>query len=266
MIGHVAIALAFVQDLEIGLDEGGPAPEEKGDLSDLHLLASELGAAREGGQVVGDGFGRVVHDLADLRGSLALERESDDLSAMGEDRPEIMERAAHGDQDIRVSLAHHFQVPGDGSWGDEEDAIGEVFCGEQGALTERLLAQVEKPRLAKAGRSTLLKQEVVDLAAMERQANGLLVAEGDGLSSWLVGGDGDQGDLPWRRLRGLGGEEGKVDLFDDIEDGFSLEGGTVQPLLNLGGETSIEGLGIQPLDDLAVAIANAPRRNLLDRC
>src|SRR4051794_30653862 len=105
VISHVAIAPAFVQDLEIGPDEGGPAPEEEGDLADLHLLAGELDTAREGGQVVGDGFGRVVHDLTDLRGGLALKRQPDDLRAVGEDRPQVMERAAHGDQDVRVSLA-----------------------------------------------------------------------------------------------------------------------------------------------------------------
>ena len=156
----------------------GSATEQKCDLSDLHLLASELGAACEGGKIVGDRFGRVVHDLADLRSGLALECESDDLSAMREDRPEIMERAAHGDQDIGVSLAHHYEVTGDGSRGDEEDAIGEVFGGEQGPLTEGLLAKVEDSRLAKAGGTVLLKQEVVDLAAMEGQTDGLLLAVG----------------------------------------------------------------------------------------
>src|SRR5262249_6769839 len=151
----------------------------------------------------------------------------------------------------------HFQIAGDGPWGDEEDAIGEVFGGEQGPLTEGLLAQIEESGLAKAGRSVFLKQEVVDLAAMEREADGLLVAESDGLAGWLVGGDGDERDLPGRSLRGLGGEDGKVDLFDDTEHGLGLEGGTVQSLLDLGGEPSIEGLAIQPVDDFAVAIPNA---------
>ena len=90
MIGHVAIALTLSQEVEIRLDERGSAAEEKGNLSDLHLLAGELGTAREGGQIVGDRFRRVVHDLADLRGGLALEREADDLSAMSENRPEVV--------------------------------------------------------------------------------------------------------------------------------------------------------------------------------
>lgn len=209
MISHVAIELAFFEDLEIGLDEGDSSPEEKGDLSGLELLACELSAAREGGQVVGDRFGRVVHDLADLRGGLALERKADDLSAMREDRSEVVECAAHGDQHIGVSLADQYKGPGDSSRGDEEDAICEVFGGEQGPLAESLLAKVEDSRLAKAGRAVLLKQQVVDLAAMDGQANGLLLAVADGLSGGLIGDDGDEGDLPWGGFGGLGGEEGE---------------------------------------------------------
>ena len=43
VIGHVAIALALGQDLEIGLDEGDPATEEKGDLSGLHASCGRVG-------------------------------------------------------------------------------------------------------------------------------------------------------------------------------------------------------------------------------
>ena len=133
----------------------GPRRRRKAICPTCIFLLGELGTAREGGQVVGNGLGRVVHDLADLRGGLALESEADDLSAMGEYRPEVMERAAHRDQDVGVCLAHDLQVAGDGSRGDEEDAVGEVFGGEQRSLTEGLLAEVEESRLAKAGRSVL---------------------------------------------------------------------------------------------------------------
>src|SRR5665811_2507559 len=104
VVGHVSIALAFGQDLEIGLDERDSATEEKRDLSGLHLLLGELGAAREGRQIVGDRFGRVVHDLADLRRGLALECEADDLSAMREDWSKVVERTAHRDQDVGLNL------------------------------------------------------------------------------------------------------------------------------------------------------------------
>jgi hypothetical protein len=133
-------------------------------------------------------------------------------------------------------------------------------------LTKGLLAKVEDSSLAKTSRTVFLKQEVVDLAAMEGETNGLLLAIGDGLSRWLVRGNSDEGDLPWGRFGDLSGEEGKVDFFDDAEHSLGLEWGTVQTLLDLGSEASIDGLGIQPLDDFAVSIANAHRLILLDKC
>src|SRR5271157_180335 len=240
--------------------------EQEGNLPHLHLLVSELGTARERGQIVGDCFGRVVHDLADLRGGLALEREADDLSTMRENRAQIMERAAHRDQHFGVCLAHHFQVTGDGSWGDEEDAIGKVFGSEQGSLTEGLLAKVEESCLAKAGRTMLLDQEIVEVAPMQSETDGLLLAVDHWLAGWFISGDSDESDLARRSLRTLGGEEGEIDLFDDIENCLGLEGRTVQSLLNLSGEASIEGLGLQPLDGFAILVANAHRRDLLDKC
>src|SRR5262249_57425285 len=98
-----------------------------------------------------------------------------------------------------------------------------------------------------------------DLTRMEGEAEGLLVAEGDGLAGGIVGRDGDERDPARGRLGGLGGEEGEVDLFDHVEDRRGLEGRTVETLADLGGEPSIEGLGIQGLDDFAVAIANGRR-------
>ena len=168
--------LTLDQNIEIFLNQRRPATEEECNLAHLHLLASELSTEREGEQIVGDRFGRVVHDLADLRGGLPLECKADESSAMGEDRSEVMECAAHGDQDIGVCLAHHFEVAGDGSWGDEEDAIGEVFGGQQGSLTEGLLAEVEESCLTKAGRTMLMNQAIVDPAPMQGQTDGLLLA------------------------------------------------------------------------------------------
>src|SRR4051812_11132659 len=100
---------------------------------------------------------------------------------------------------------------------------------------------------------------------MQGKIDGLLLAGGNGFAGWFVSGDGDQSDLAGRSLRGLGGEERKVGLFDKVENGLSHEGRTVQSLLDLGGEAGIEGLGIEPLDDLAVAIANPHRWNLPDK-
>ena len=185
---------------------------------------------------------------------------------MGENRAQIMERAAHRDQHFGVCLAHHFQVTGDGSWGDEEDAISEVFGGKQGSLTEGLLAKVEESCLAKASRTVLMNQAIVDLAPMQGQTDGLLLAVAHRLPGWFVSRNSDESDLARRSLRALGREEGKVDLLDDVENCLGLEGRTVQSLLNLSGEASIEGLGLQPLDGFAVLVANAHRGDLLDKC
>jgi hypothetical protein len=266
VVGHVPIALALVEDLEIGLDEGHSAAEKECDLSGLHLLGGQLGAACESGKIVGDCFRGVVHDLADLRSGFALECEPDDLSAMRQDRTQIMERAAHGDQHTRVSLAHDDEVSGDGSRSDEEDSISEVFGSEQCPLAEGLLTKVEDSGLAKARGTTIVKQEVVDVAAMEGQADGLLLAVGHGLSGRLVSGYGEQGDLPRGRLGGRRGNEGEVDLFDDGQNSLGLERGTVKSLLNFGCEPRIESLRIESLDDLALSIANAHRVLLLNRC
>jgi hypothetical protein len=67
-------------------------------------------------------------------------------------------------------------------------------------------------------------------------------------------------------LGGRRGHEGKEDLFDDSENGFGLERGAVKSLLNFGGETRIEGFGIESLDDLAASIADAHVMVLLNRC
>ena len=49
MVGHILVLLAFVQNFQIGLDEGDSATEEKRNLPGLHLLACELGTTSEGG-------------------------------------------------------------------------------------------------------------------------------------------------------------------------------------------------------------------------
>ena len=102
MILHIAIALTLGQEIEISLDQGGSAAKYEGDLGDVHFLGRELRTAGESGQIVGNGFWRVAHDLADLRGGFALQRQLDDLNAVCEHRPDVTEGAAHRDQDFRV--------------------------------------------------------------------------------------------------------------------------------------------------------------------
>ena len=77
-----------------------------------------------------------------------------------------------------MSLTHDLQVTGDGPGRDEEDAIGEVFGGEQGPLTEGLLAKVEEPRLPKGGGAMLKNQKVIGVTSMESEGDGLLLGIG----------------------------------------------------------------------------------------
>src|SRR5713226_5631089 len=104
-----------------------------------------------------------------------------------------------------------------------------------------------------------MNQVIVELATMHGEADGLLPADGHGFSGRFVSSNGDERDLARRSLRGVGGKEGKVDLLDDVENCLGLEGRAVQSLLDLGAEASIEGLGIQALEDFASPIANAHR-------
>ena len=111
----------------------------------------------------------------------------------------------------------------------------------------------------------LVNQDVVDLTTMQCEADGLLGAVGDRLAGGLVSGNDDEGDLAGRSLWSFCVEERKVDFLDDAEHGLRLEGRTIKSLLDLGGKAGIEGFGIKPLDDFAVAVANPHWLNLLDK-
>ena len=119
-----------------------------------------------------------MHDLADLRGGLALEGEADDLSAVRENRSQIMKRAPHRDQHVGVCLTHKYQVTGDGSWGDEEDSIGEVLGCEEGSLM-RACWQRSRSRPGENSRTALMEGEIVDLAPMKGETDCLFLAVGD---------------------------------------------------------------------------------------
>jgi hypothetical protein len=73
MVGLVLIGLTLREKIEVLLDETLAASQEKGNLSYLHLLLGQLGAADEGGQIVADRLGTMVHELADLGHGLAFQ-------------------------------------------------------------------------------------------------------------------------------------------------------------------------------------------------
>src|SRR5690348_4499685 len=105
VILHIAIAPALGQELKIRADQSRTASEQEGDLSGLEPLAGQLRATREGRQIVGHCLRRVVHDPADLRGGLALEGQSYDLSTMGQYGPDVVQGAAHGDEHVGMRFA-----------------------------------------------------------------------------------------------------------------------------------------------------------------
>ena len=189
---HAGVALALVENLEIGVDERDPSAEEEGNLLWGDVFLSELGTARESGEIVGDGLWGMPHALTDLGGRLALEREADDLGAVGQDGTEIMQGAAHGNEHIGIVLADDDEIAGDGSGGDEEDTEGEILGSEERALTEGLLAKIKESRLSKGSRPVLGDELVVFDTAMEGEGDGLFVAVGDGLTGRLIGGDSDE--------------------------------------------------------------------------
>jgi hypothetical protein len=197
-------------DLRLGLvalaDRSGCRPDFR-----IVVIKSSGAASEETIEIVGNCFGGVMHDLADLRGGLALKGKPYDLRAVCEHGSEVVVRASHGNQDAGMGLAYDLEVAGDGPRRDEEDAVGEVFRGEESSLTEGLLAEVEQPRLPEGCGAVLMDQEVVDLATMQSEADGLLGALSDRLAGRLVSGNDDEGDLTGRSVRRLGGKEGRVE-------------------------------------------------------
>ena len=72
MIAHIRIGLALGQEVEVLLNQAFAPAEEKGDLAYLHFLLCQLSTADEGGQIVADRLGRMMHDLTDLCHRLAF--------------------------------------------------------------------------------------------------------------------------------------------------------------------------------------------------
>lgn len=133
MITPQFVVVALLDELEVALDQASSATQHEGDLADFEALASELRATPKRSQIVGDGFGRVARDLANLGRGLAFEREPDNLHSMAQHGADIVHGAAPG-QRTRIVLAQPGEVARDGSQPDQEDAPGEVLAGEQCAL------------------------------------------------------------------------------------------------------------------------------------
>ena len=225
----------------------------------LHLLAKQLRTSGERRDVVRHRPTGVTHALADLGGGVALQGQTHDLNPMGQHRPDVLNRTAKWNGCFRVTLSQRLQVAGDGSHVHEEDAIGQVFPRQQRTLAHGLLTEVHDACLTKAGRAFGLHQGVVLCAAMERQADGDLLAIDHRLPGRLVSADCQQGHLarwgrPARRI-----QERRIDLMDYVQDRLSLERRAVEPLLDRGLKLGVERLARQPPEFLTFRIANRHR-------
>jgi len=94
VIGQVLIFVALGQQLKVLLDQSLSSSQDKGDLPDLHPAPCQLHAPLEGGQVVRHRGGRMPHDPADLGGGSALEGQTNNADAMGQDRADVVDRAS----------------------------------------------------------------------------------------------------------------------------------------------------------------------------
>jgi len=186
----------------------------------------------------------------------SFQGESYDLHAMGQHRTDVVLGAAQGDGSLVARFLQGGQIAGDGACADEEDAVGQVFGGEQAALAECFLTEVGNPGLSKCGGSLFFEQGIILVAAMDGETNGLLLTFGDGLSSGLVGGDDDQGDFAWWQVGLMLIEQGKVNFLDDLQDGLGLEGRAIQPLTDFVSKAIFESYTLKPLQQFLGPIAN----------
>src|SRR5688572_10574186 len=74
VIRQIAVRAAFCQQFEILPHQGWSAPQKEGDFSRLSSAPGELRDAGEGGEIVGNRFGRMFEAAADFGGGLAFQR------------------------------------------------------------------------------------------------------------------------------------------------------------------------------------------------
>ena len=236
-------------------DQAPASTQQEGDLPGLHPATRQRRAAGEGGEVVADGRWAVPQDPADLRRRLALQRQADDLGAVGQYRPDVVNRASQRDQHARMGLPQCGQVPRNGSRRDQENSVGQVLAGQQAPLTECLLTKRRDAGLPKPRRPLLVKETVVFRAAMERQANRLLLAIRHGLAGRFVGTDRHERDLAGRRRGCVRVGIGKIHFLDDLQDRLGLEGRAIQALPDLLEKLGVEGLAMEAVECFLLPVA-----------
>jgi hypothetical protein len=119
---------------------------------------------------------------------------------------------------------------------------GQILAREQTVLAEGFLTEIGDASAAEGGRALVEQELIVAVAAVEGQAYRDLAAVDEGLAGGLIGGHANQRDATRRRLDGGFSQEGRVNLFEKFQNARGLERGTIEAMLELGGELSIERL------------------------
>lgn len=110
MIREILVRLARLQKIHVALDQSASAAQQERDLSDLHILAYELGATNKRREIIRHRLRRVTHDLADLCGRLSFERQPNDLNPMRKHGTDVVDRAAQGNRRRSVLRTQQGQV------------------------------------------------------------------------------------------------------------------------------------------------------------
>ena len=98
-------------------------------------------------------------------------RQTHDLYAVGEDRPDVVNCAPKRYRDGGISFPKGRQVAGNRPGRNEENPIGQVLTGQKTALAQRLLTKISDPGAAKNSGSFLDQKIIVNRAPMNSQKN-----------------------------------------------------------------------------------------------
>ncbi len=260
MVAAVVVGEAALQEREVFIDEPGTAPKEEGDLSGLEVASLELSRADEGVEVVGDGFGAVTHDVANLAEGFSFEGEFDDAHAVGEDRADVVLVASQRQQGVGRGFAQCFEITRDGARRYVEDVPCEVFAGEQSSLTEGLLAKVRNAVAAPCRKSLFDHQDIVLRTTVQGEPHRCLAAIYQSLAARFVGIDHDDGDPSGLQSgvmgRGVVLKMAKEHFAHDLHDGLGFEGRTVQTLMDLVHKSALKGLKLEAVEFFKFGIAD----------
>jgi hypothetical protein len=174
-----------------------------------------------------------------------LEEQADGMSAMSKAGADVLLLTAR--RDLDTGAAQNLNVADDSAQATVEQAVAEIFVGEESALLTGLGSKAEEAGAAQGDDAAAGADLEIVLGSVEGQPHRDLLAIVEGFASGFVGGDDEQLDLAEPELAvDLLGIERK-DFFGSLQDGTGDEGGTVGAGFNAATEEVVEGLGIGAL-------------------